>query len=149
MEKETFYEKLQKLEPTVKAYLDAKKIADMPESIYVREKCGASIPCLDSNSRVAEEEKSLVSTLKIIRIIMAVAAIWGIVCVIIGIANSSGMDIALGVGICVPAQYGITRQRVFPRILRLDNIQHFVLIPYSPYGLRTYRLLRISSTATP
>ena len=23
-------------------------------------------------------------------------------------------------------------------IRRLDNIQHFVLIPYSPYGLRTY-----------
>lgn len=32
---------------------------------------------------------------------------------------------------------------------RLDNIQHFVLIPYSPCGLRKYRLRRISSTATP
>jgi len=34
-------------------------------------------------------------------------------------------------------------------VCRLDNIQHFVLIPYSPYGLRTYRLRRISFTATP
>ena len=31
---------------------------------------------------------------------------------------------------------------------RLDNIQHFVLIPYSPHGLRTYRLRRISYTPT-
>ena len=32
---------------------------------------------------------------------------------------------------------------------RLDNIHSFGMIPYSPYGLRTYRLRRISSTATP
>jgi len=35
-----------------------------------------------------------------------------------------------------------------PGIRRLDNIQHFVLIPYSPCGLRTYRLRRISYTPT-
>ena len=39
--------------------------------------------------------------------------------------------------------------RASVQICRLDNIQHFVLIPYSPYGLRTYRLRWISYTATP
>ena len=39
--------------------------------------------------------------------------------------------------------------RASVHIRRLDNIQHFVLIPYSPCGLRIYRLRRISSTATP
>ena len=51
------------------------------------------------------------------------------------------------------ALYGIaTESRMASRasvhICRLDNIQHFVLIPYSPYGLRTYRLRRISYTTT-
>ena len=38
--------------------------------------------------------------------------------------------------------------RASVHICRLDNIQHFALIPYSPYGLRTYRLRRISYTTT-
>ena len=99
MEKETFYEKLQKLEPTVKEYFDLKKIAETSESMYIKEKCDAFKPHFGESE--GHDEKSLVSTLKIIRIIMAVAAIWGVICVIIGIANLSGMDIALGVGICV------------------------------------------------
>ena len=99
MEKETFYEKLQKLEPTVKAYFDVKKITEASESMYIRDKCGTFHPHFDKSGE--RDEKSLASTLKIIRIIMAVAAIWGIVCVIIGIANSSGMDIALGIAIGV------------------------------------------------
>ena len=32
-------------------------------------------------------------------------------------------------------------------VRRLDNIHGVAVIPYSPYGLRTYRLRRISSTA--
>lgn len=99
MEKETFYEKLQKLEPTVKEYFDLKKIAETSESMYIKEKCDAFKPHFGESE--GHDEKSLLSTLKIIRIIMAVAAIWGVICVIIGIANLSGMDIALGVGICV------------------------------------------------
>ena len=55
---------------------------------------------------------------------------------------------------CACALYVIaTKSRMASRasvhVRRLDYIQHFVLIPYSPYGLRTYRLRRISFTATP
>ena len=49
---------------------------------------------------------------------------------------------------CACALYVITTKscmasRRNAHIRQLDYIQHFVLIPYSPYGLRTYRLRRI------
>lgn len=39
--------------------------------------------------------------------------------------------------------------RASVHIRRLDNIHPFGMIPFSPHGLKTYRLRRISFTATP
>ncbi len=101
MEKESFYEKLQKLKPIVKEFFEAKKIAETPEIMYVSDKCEASKPKLEDDKLGEYNEKSLLSAQKIFRIILGVAMGWGILCLIIGIAGMSGMDIVLGVCICV------------------------------------------------
>ena len=101
MEKQTFHEKLLELKPIVKEYFGAKKIAETPEIKYVSDRCKASEPKLEEDKLGEYNEKSLLSTQKIFRIALGVAIGWGALCIIIGIAGPSAMDIVLGLCICV------------------------------------------------
>lgn len=103
MEKETFYEKLKKLNPTVKAYFDMKIIADTPERLYVLEKCKDGKPQFDTDVIKSEEVQSLKNTQKAITVILGAAMVLGLIYVIIGIVNLSGMDFAVGAGFCAGA----------------------------------------------
>ena len=87
MEKESFYEKLKKAKPAVKAYFDAKKIADSTEFLYVREKCKDSEPHFGSDGPSDSDAASLMTTRKVLRVIFGIGMLWGIGLVIMGIVG--------------------------------------------------------------
>lgn len=106
MEKESFYEKLEKAKPAVKAYFDAKKIADSTEFLYVREKCKDSEPHFGSDGPSDSDAASLVTTRKVIRILFGIGMLWGLVLVITGIVGipknglkNTGLTLAVGLSI--------------------------------------------------
>ncbi len=108
MEKQSFYEKLKKAKTYVKEYFDTKKIVDMTEFGYIREKY-PEIKNIFVTSNVNDKEVTDSKKMqKILTVIFGIALIWGIGCVISGVVTAMDtagefgtFDIVLGIAIAV------------------------------------------------